>query len=268
MINIESLCIFLDINNSSKQVYNIKGFIMSYTDDHFTGNYSGEDYTPAQKYRDERKRFTEFLNQLNEEYRLNIIKNEIQKCLGILEKLDLELFMLFKERTWFKYSNKKSHMHEDEASLLAGYIEFLYILEEQYVEIERLKSGEIKWIGDYNKFIELFEIFYKYNIIQGDLIKFKKFFSLNDNIIFNSKIYDTVIIFHSLVSKNYITQNTVDSLISNGLILSKNGKNKKIVSLSQKQYNDNKSNYVKEKSSADSDDYIISAMERFGIKII
>jgi len=238
------------------------------TNNHFTGNYSGEDYTPAQKYRDERKRFTEFLNQLNEEYRLNIIKSEIQKCLDILEKLDLEIFKLFIKRTWFDSNNKKSHMHEHEASLLASYIEFLYILEEQYKEIERIKSGEIKWMGDYNRFIELYQVLNNANIIDCDFLRFKQFFSLNDNLIFNSKIYDTVIIFHSLVSQKYITQNTVDSLISNSLIISKNGKNKKIVSLSPKQYSDNKSNYAKEKSSAQFDDDVIIAMNKFGIKLL
>jgi hypothetical protein len=148
-----------------ENIYNYGVYIMAYGNNHFTGFYSAEKYSIAQHYRDERKRFTDFINQLDEEYRLYIVEDEFRIHSEKLKNFDSKIFELFELGTWFDLDNRKSNFIEDEGSLIASYLEFLKIVRDQYRQIELIKAGEVKWTGEYDKFIDLFKILTNYNII-------------------------------------------------------------------------------------------------------
>ncbi len=230
---------------------------------HYTGENGTKGYSIEEYYRDERKQFLEFLAQMNEDYRLNVIDIYITNLSQKLESIAPDIFESYQNGDLFT-KNKYFGMKKKDKIEMASFIEFLTILKNRYDELQLIKSGEIKWIGNYNKFIELYQLLFQYNFIDCDLQKFKKFFSLTDNLNFNLFLSDTTILFYELNEKRYISELTLNCMIQNSLIFSIHGKNKNITPFNMEIFTDNKSKYKLGKLNNIGIDFE-EAMSKFGI---
>lgn len=208
--------------------------------DHYTGANGTEGYSIVEYYRDQRKQFLEFLAQINEDYRLNIIEIYITDLSQELKSNAPDVFESYQNGDLFT-PNKFFGMERDDKIEMASFIEFLKKLKVSYKELELIKAGEIKWIGDYQKFIELYQLLFQYNFIECDLQRFRKFFALTDNLNLKINIYETSILFHELTEKRYITKSTLESMLQNGSIIATDGRFNKQTVINKKIFSDNKS---------------------------
>ncbi len=214
---------------------------------HHYGENTSKGFKINEYYIDKRKQFLEFLAQMNEEYRLNLINSDIIKLTEELKSIAPDIFETYQNGDLFS-SNMYFGMKKENEIALASYIEFLKILKNRYEEIEqfKLKFGEIKWIGGYSKFIEFHQILNKYEFVNCDLLRFRQFFSFRSSLNFNLNLFNTSILFYKLNEKRFITEQTLNKLIENVQIFGINGRYKKIIQspIDMKIFNDNKSKYI------------------------
>ncbi|MDT3738625.1 MAG: hypothetical protein RO257_03885 [Candidatus Kapabacteria bacterium] len=250
--------------------------------DHYYGYYSGEHVknlyncsdeiilensnSIAQFYRSKRKQFLELLSEINEEYRLSIIDEEMKNYFDILANNSPETFQLLLDKKLLE-KMESSYVHEDKNLLIGSYLYFLKIVEDKYKRIEKIKSIEIKWLSDYNRFIEFYQILNNANIIDCDFLRFKQFFSLKVNLKYNSNLYETSAIFYELVENQYITELTLDAMIENHQIVATNGKKKETKTLERQNYIQSKSKYNDEFSDNKIREEVYIALNKFGITL-
>ncbi len=214
---------------------------------HYYGEYASEGYTLQKDYRNRRLYFKEFLMQLNEEYRLNFIQEQLNEYKNeFIEKYPDCVDLLINAQNLEDYYK---HIEFDEIYFKAGFFFFMKVMESQYIEFERIKVGELKCLKDYNSFKELYFGLSKYNIIECDFLQFKRFFSLKEKISFNGTAYEITHLFHKLISKEYISELTFNSMVGNNHIIFRNARLKKEDILNNSRVI-NTSSYIKSKKKA------------------
>lgn len=220
-------------------------------------------------YIDKRKQFLELLAQINEEYRLSLINSDIIKFTEELKSNAPNIFDTYLQGDLF-LPGKYFGMNRENEIAMASYIEFLKILKNKYDEVEKLKlkSGEIKWIGDYSKFIELHHILNEYEFVKCDLLRFRQFLSFRAILNFNLNKFNTSILFYELNLNRFISEPTLNRLIENNQIIGINGRYNQIIQspINMKTFQDNKSRYTGGKPNNKIDPKLNEAMSVFGIQ--
>lgn len=231
--------------------------------DHETGKPSSIfDY-----YTTQRKVLNEKLSLVREEYKLSFIEKEFNHYLSILEENFPDYYRRFKASERFNQTNDV-YMETDPGLALVSYLKFIEQKRNFYKEVERLNYCDVKWLQDFNSFVDFYEVLAKYNIVEVSFADFKRFWSLNSVLAFNSNKYETVVLLYTLSEHGYITDSTAESMIEKTLVIARNGKTRKSSLLSKSDFTRYKSDYKNDSPDHKPTKNFEDAMFKFGIKLI
>lgn len=211
--------------------------------DHYFYHIDYESYTPTKKvfftkYQDFKNRIL----TIREEYRAGYIKDAIEiKCQELKER-DSSIYKSWEDGSIEeKYKNIE---YEDTYEIaMASLIDLMRSELEFYSTVERINFIDVKWLLGYNRFLELYEVLVKYDLVESNFTDFKRFFCLKSPQSFKSNQYETTVLLCELVQKGYVSESTIDSMIERSIIIAKNGKSKVKIVLTKKAFTTNKSKY-------------------------
>lgn len=232
----------------------------------YTNHELGKLANPLMHYETKRKIFNEKLPIIREEHRLIFIEEEYLSHINLLERSSPEHYERFMNNDEFNKVND-CFVDTDPNLALVSYIKFIAQKYHFYKEIERLNFCEVKWLKDYKRFLDLYEVLSKYNFLESNFHDFKRFWSLNALNYFNCNIYETSVLLYELTVNGYTSEHTVDSMLEKNIVFAKNGKKNYNTNLTKQYYTKNKSKYNDEVPDHFPSATFYEAMLSFGINL-
>ena len=231
-------------------------------ENHYKGEYSLENKSLADFYRTKRDVFLSLLEQIPEEFKLHFLEKQYNEKLNDLKEKFPATHEDYMKGVLFEV---EPNIPERSDLLDASYLEFLAELYENQLIVDKYRFVNVKWLGGYEDFIELFKVLKSHSVIESNFPQFKMCFSGATTVTFSISSMDMSVLLFELERNNKISELTINSLLTNGCVNISNSRGRVVQTLTYKEYTNCRSKYNNPNEIRKPSVAIRKLIERFGI---